>query len=55
VLEHVASHLGLAAAEAVRVAEAPEQLRGGVPLLGRGLHIVQEDRVIMDPENWTSG
>ena len=36
VLEHVALDLGVAAGVAVLVAEAAEDLGGGVPLLGRG-------------------
>ena len=45
VLTQVALHLGIAAAVAVLVAEPPEDLGGGVPLLGRGGLVVDEDLV----------
>ncbi len=45
VLEHVALHLGIPAAVAVLVAEPSEELGGGVPLLGRGGLVVDEDLV----------
>ena len=45
VLEEVALHLGVTAGVAVLVAEAAEDLRGGVPLLGRGLLVVGQDLV----------
>ena len=41
----VAADLVVAALVAVLVAEAAEELRGGVPLLGRGLHVGVEDGV----------
>ena len=41
----VALHLGVAAGVAVLVAEAAEDLGGGVPLLGRGGLVVGEDLV----------
>ena len=42
VLEHIALHLGVAAAVAMLVAKATKHLHGGVPLLGRrGLVIGQ--------------
>ena len=45
VLEHVALYLGIPAAVAVLVAEPSEELGGGVPLLGRGGLVVDEDLV----------
>jgi hypothetical protein len=45
VLPHIALHLGVLAAVVVFVAEAPKDLGGGVPLLGRGGFVVEEDLV----------
>ena len=45
VLAEVALDLGVPAAVAVFVAEPPEELGGGVPLLGRGGLVVDEDLV----------
>ena len=45
VLAEVALDLGVAAGVAVLVAEAAEDLGGGVPLLGRGVLVVGEDLV----------
>ena len=45
VLANIALDLGIAAAVAVLVAEAAEDLRGGVPLLGRGGLVVGQDLV----------
>ena len=44
-LADVASDLGVAAGVAVLVAEAAEDLHGGVPLLGRCLLVVGQDLV----------
>ena len=49
VLEHVALYLGIPAAVAVLVAEPSEELGGGVPLLGRGGLVVDEDLVDRPP------
>ena len=45
VLTQIALHLGIAAAVVVFVAEPPEDLGGGVPLLGWGDFVVDEDLV----------
>ena len=45
VLAQIALHLSIPASVAVFVAEAPEDLGGGVPLLGRGVFVVDEDLV----------
>ena len=45
VLAHIALHLGIAAAVTVFVAEPPEDLSGGVPLLARGGLVVDQDLV----------
>ena len=45
VLAQVALHLGVTAGVAVLVAEAPEELGGGVPLLGRCGLVVGQDLV----------
>jgi hypothetical protein len=43
--EHVALHLGIPAGVVLFVAEAAKDLRGGVPLLGRGGFVVDQDLV----------
>ena len=45
VFEQVALHLGIPAAVAVFVAEASEDLGGGMPLLGRSVLVVDQDLV----------
>ena len=50
VLADIALDLGIAAAVVVLVAEAPVDLRGGVPLLGRGGLVIDEDLVDDRPE-----
>ena len=45
VLPQIALHLGVPAAVVVLVAESPEELGGGVPLLGRGGLVVDQDLV----------
>ena len=45
VLEQIALHLAVPAAVAVLVAEAAKDLRGGMPLLGRGVLVVGQDLV----------
>ncbi len=44
-LEHITLHLGVAAAVAVLIAEATIHLRRGMPLLGRGGFIIDQDLV----------
>ena len=44
-LTQIPLHLGITAAVVMFVAEAPEELCGGVPLLGRGGFVVDEDLV----------
>ena len=45
VLAHVALHLDIHAAVAVLVADPPEHLSGGVPLLGRSGLVVDQDLI----------
>ena len=45
VLAQIALDLGVTAGVAVLVAEATEDLHGGVPLLGRGVLVVGQDLV----------
>ena len=44
-LTQITLHLGIPAAVVMLVAKAPEELCGGVPLLGRGGFVVDEDLV----------
>ncbi len=55
VFEQVALDLGIPAAVAMIVAEASEDLSGGVPLLGRGDLVVDQDLVddrLDRPQEW---
>src|SRR5208283_2539452 len=44
-LEHITLHLSVPASVTMLIAEATTQLRGGVPLLGRGSFVIDQDLV----------